>query len=334
MKIRNIKSFTIACIFITSYSSCSKDNNPNVQESNSTAFITKVFEYCPAPGQFINQMPQYNEGDTQKDMINKVFEAIGNNRRGIISLGGYGGYVTVGFDHTIENKKGLCDFRVLGNTFSNTGNNVSGSSEPGIIMVSCDSNKNGIPDDKWFEIAGSAHNNYKEEWYDLFEQSNIDIKFYKNYEIKYKRLKKEYSDQEEYEEYIKWTDNKGNLGYISKNANNKQSYYPQWIDNDEITFKGSRLPNNGINKGSENMPFYVLYKFAYGYADNDMNTSKQAAIDIDWAIDTNGQLAALKGIDFIKIYTGINQINGWTGESSTEIMGIEDLHILNEFIKN
>lgn len=334
MKNRNIIVFTIACNIVISYSSCSKDNNSIVQEKNSTAYITKVFEYCPAPGQFINKMPQYNKGDTQKDMVNKVFEAIGNNRRGIISLGGYGGYVTVGFDHTIENKKGLYDFRILGNAFSNIGNNVSGNSEPGIIMVSCDSNKNGIPDDKWFEIAGSAHNNYKEEWYDLLEQSNIDIKFYKDYEIKYKRQKKEYSSQEEYDEYIKWTDNKGNTGYISKNANNKQSYYPQWIDNDEITFNGSRLPNNGINKGSEDMPYYVLYKFAYGYADNDMITSKQAAIDIDWAIDTNGQPANIKGIDFIKIYTGINQINGWTGESSTEIMGIEDLHILKESIKS
>ncbi len=35
----------------------------------------------------------------------------------MITLGGFGGYVTVGFDHTIQNVEGLRDFRVLGNAF-------------------------------------------------------------------------------------------------------------------------------------------------------------------------------------------------------------------------
>lgn len=35
----------------------------------------------------------------------------------MISLGGFGGYVVVGFDHTITNVTGKRDFRVLGNAF-------------------------------------------------------------------------------------------------------------------------------------------------------------------------------------------------------------------------
>ncbi len=40
-------------------------------------------------------------------MNQKVLDAIGNNKRGMITLGGFGGYVTVGFDHTIQNVEGL-----------------------------------------------------------------------------------------------------------------------------------------------------------------------------------------------------------------------------------
>ena len=35
----------------------------------------------------------------------------------MISLGGYGGYVIFGFDHTVINVKGKKDFMILGNSF-------------------------------------------------------------------------------------------------------------------------------------------------------------------------------------------------------------------------
>ena len=68
-----------------------------------TAYITKVLDFVPAVGQFTNALPAYDEGDTQEVMNEKVLAAIGNNKKGMISLGGFGGYVVVGFDHTITN---------------------------------------------------------------------------------------------------------------------------------------------------------------------------------------------------------------------------------------
>ena len=59
-----------------------------------------------------------------------------------------------------------------------------------------------------------------------------------------------------------------------------------------------------------------------------------SAIDIDWAVDADGNPANLKGVDFIRIYTGINQENGWLGECSTEIAGIVDLHMCNIVIES
>lgn len=113
-------------------------------------YITRVYEYRPAPGQFINVLPQYEEGDTEETMRQKVEECLAYNAGSIISLGGYGGYVVVGFDHTIVNRPGEYDFKVLGNA-------TQGGSEPGIVMVSVDVNGNGMPDDEWYELAGSEY---------------------------------------------------------------------------------------------------------------------------------------------------------------------------------
>lgn len=313
--------------------SCSKEEGIENKPSNvNSAYITKVLEYRPAPGQFVNQMPQYTDGDTYEDMNKKVLEAIGNNNRGTVSLGGYGGYVTVGFDHTIENRSGLRDFRILGNAFVNPGN--GGSCEPGIIMVAYDKNNNGKPDDdEWFEIAGSSHNGVTEEWFEKAQDAGNDINFYNDFEITYFKPEGLPVTQEEKDTYIRWKDNKGNSGYRKMNNTHQQSYYPLWIEDSEMKFRGSRLPQNGVNSGDENSPYYVLYKFSYGYADNATSADVESTFDIDWATDSNGKKANLPGIDFIKVYTGVNQENGWLGECSTEIMGIEDLHILGEKIE-
>lgn len=333
-----LKYFTVTMTMAGIFSglvSCSKEEGTggNTPQGQGSAYITKVLEYRPAPGQFVNQLPEYTEGDTREDMNRKVLESIGNNNKGTVSLGGYGGYVVVGFDHTIENRAGLRDFRILGNAFVNPGN--GGSCEPGIVMVAYDRNGNGMPDaDEWFEIAGSCHNGITEkDWFGKAQEAGNDINFYRDFEITYYRPAGLPSTQEEKDKYIRWEDNKGNSGYRTMNNTHKQSYYPLWIEDSEMKFSGSRLPQNGINNGDENNPYYVLYRFSYGYADNDTNTSIESTFDIDWAIDSNGNKVSLPGVDFIKVYTGVNQENGWLGECSTEIMGIEDLHILNETIE-
>lgn len=328
------KLLYVTCLTLSMLTiACSDTNEPEVpqQPIKKTAYITRVLDFRPAPGQYINEMPIYEEGDTQETMNQKVLDAIGANRRGLVSLGGFGGYVVVGFDHTIENKKGKCDFRILGNAFvSSQGENrpVGGNSEPGIIRVAYDANGNGMPDEEeWFEIAGSAHRNPEgESWYALAQQAGNDVNRYTDYEITYYRPD-QHAEQNGNEEYIRWEDNRGRTGYLSKNAFHKQSYYPQWIEQDQLIFRGTCLPQNSVDESGNGM-YYVLYKFAYGYADNDTNTSDGSAIDIDWALDRDGNAVNLPGVDFIQIYTGVNQSSGQLGECSTEIMGVEDLHVL------
>lgn len=316
---------------ILAVTACSSEDGPKGGDNTPTPFVTRVIDYRPAVGQFTNQLPEYEEGDTQEDMNRKALAAIGGEGEGMVTLGGFGGYIIVGFDHTIENKSGLCDFRVLGNAFYANGQSDYGSCEPGVIMVSYDANHNNQADDPWYEIAGSSHLGGKENWIDLANEAGNDTKTIANYEITY--FRPEQNPDTATDNYIRWEDNQGNSGYKAMNSSHKQPYYPQWIKEDKITFKGTRLPQNGIDLSKEGK-YYALYRFRYGYADNELNSNDASAIDIDWAVDGQGNPVNLPGVDFIKIYTGVNQENGWLGECSTEITGVVDLHLTQVEIKS
>ncbi|MDE6131542.1 MAG: cell surface protein, partial [Muribaculaceae bacterium] len=87
------------------------------EEIEYSPYISRVYEYRPAPGQFINEMPRFEEGDTYESILQKAEESISGTNDIMISLGGYGGYVTFGFDHTVINVPGEKDFRIWGNCF-------------------------------------------------------------------------------------------------------------------------------------------------------------------------------------------------------------------------
>ncbi len=286
-----------------------------------TPYLTKVCDFMPAPGQFGNVLPQYEAGDTQETINKKVENAIANNKRGMISLGAYGGYVVVGFDHTIVNVPGKKDFKVLGNAFYASGNTTgkkAGSCEPGIVMVAYDKNKNGKPDDdEWYELAGS-------EYSKPTTIKNYEITYYKPDENKTPTPSPSVSATDT--TYVKWTDNQGKSGYIFKNGFHKQSYYPQWAGS-KITFKGGTLIANNAFDQSGKGTYWVLFAEDWGYADNAPNDSDLSNFDIDWAVDSNGNKVKLPGIDFVKVYTGLQQWAGWLGETSTEVAGVTDLNL-------
>lgn len=324
------------------------------RSKQASPYISEVFDYMPAPGQFVNELPKYEPGDTHKDMVRKAGEWLVGEDAWMITLGGWGGYVTVGFDHTIVNVPGKRDFRINGNAFGAAMGRPNapfgGSCEPGIIMVAYDKNKNGKPDeDEWYEIKGSSNFSAKDEpWYDFAVGNGNDVRVFRDYQITYHKplretpeLEGDMSDPGKYasiQNYIKWEDNQSNSGYKVKNIYHTQSYYPAWVGDNTLTFKGIRLPENGINEGqfvpgiNDSNIYFVLYGFRYGYVDNHPNTQDGSAIDIDWAIDKDGNKVNLPGIDFVKIYNGVNQENGWLGETSTEVERGEDLHLLGKSI--
>ncbi|MDE5887664.1 MAG: cell surface protein [Muribaculaceae bacterium] len=290
------------------------------EEVEYSPYISRVYEYCPAPGQFVNEMPRYEEGDTYADILKKAEESISGTNDIMITLGGYGGFVTFGFDHTVINVPGEYDFRIWGNSFYELTDPTrkGGSAEPGIVMVSYDENCNGIPDDEWYELAGSA-------FYDKSTKHN--------YTVSYKHPEEAHSpvgDESGFltdVEYIPWHDSEGIDSFLPKNIFHDQSYWPQWNDADELIFKGTCLPSNAVDT-SGNGRYYILYCYDWGYVDNHPNDYPDLnSFKIDWAVDNSGNPVNLPGVDFIRVYTGVNQYCGWLGETSTELCRGADLHI-------
>lgn len=309
-KLINCFLFALSTLVVIS---CKKDKPIDEEEpvtDKKQAYISKVFEYKPAPGQFIN--------DASFGTSAKAQTLIGGVNNGLVSLGGFGGYIVFGFDHTIENKLGH-DIGIYGNPLIGVGMEFS---EPGIVCVMQDLNKNGLPDDgEWYELAGSEY---------------TAVETIKNYTITYHRPANLTED-------IKWTDSKGNTGYILRNQFHNQDYFPGWVTANEVQFIGTLLKNTlQLNNG------IVLNKpLAFGYADNgSANYIKLQnelgrgynSFDIDWAVDNKGNKINLTYIDFVKVYTAQNS-NGnpssdpnnaqarTVGEVSTEIGGAIDLNI-------
>ena len=120
-------------------------------------FATRVVEYAPAPGQFV-QSSQYNDPSRALGPPGMAGGLSAGDNAKVVTLGGFGGTITLGFDHSIwanpHNPMGL-DFIVFGNAFFVGGDVNRRWAESGVVEVSRDDNHNGLADDAWYLIPGS-----------------------------------------------------------------------------------------------------------------------------------------------------------------------------------
>ncbi len=279
-----------------------EDERYRPRTESSAAEAQKVWEYTPAPGQFINELK--TSGFTGEELTAEAAVAYAERRMSegrFVSLGGFGGYIVVGFDHSVDNGGGY-DFAVEGNSFD-------GSSEPGIVWVMQDENGDGKPNDTWYELRGSESG----------KPTTIQ-----NYAVTYYRPAEPQSP-------VKWSDSEGVEGEIDYiGAHHTQDYYyPAWIAADSYTLSGTRLEARNYDK-SGNGTMWVQPAYDWGYADNHSSVdfiSRNGAFnlfDIDNAVDTWGNAAEIEYIDFVKVQCGVNAKSGHLGELSTEVFSVVD----------
>ena len=281
------------------------------QSGASNAEWNKIFDYTPAPGQFINELKTGGFDGTQTTMETAIAYAEERLRdENWVSLGGFGGYIVVGFDHSIDNS-GDYDFGIMANSFA-------GSSEPGIVWVMQDENGNGLPDDTWYELAGS----------ETGKATTIQ-----NYAVTYYRPTGPMMP-------VQWTDNLGNYGEVDylKQFHRQDYYYPLWIEADSYTLTGTCLEPRNYD-ASGNGSYWVNDQYDWGYADNfspvdrlteDDNAEGEVNANhfkISNAIDCDCEPIHLNYVDFVKVQVGVNAKSGWLGELSTEVCGFFDYNM-------
>lgn len=130
--------------------------------SSASPFATSVRDYRPAPGQFINNPGQ--QGISFNDPLRALGPPVGGGSQTadnskVVTLGGFGGSLTLGFDHTILdapcNPLGL-DCIVFGNAYWVGNDPARRWAECATIEISLDANANGVADDAWYLIPGSS----------------------------------------------------------------------------------------------------------------------------------------------------------------------------------
>ncbi len=276
----------------------------------SAQYISEVYEYCPAPGQYINVDP-WGTPSAMQSVIGGI--------NGSMTLGTFGGYVVFGFENPVENDPlnpyGI-DFSVFGNPYDDW-------SEPAAVYVMKDQNQNGVPDDQWYLLAGSDY---------FFSTTKND------YCVTYSNPGGENAID------IPWSDNQGNTGVVEVNEFHSQPWYPLIANFPEIPSDHYSLEGHYVKiRLDETNPASVKsYCRAFGYADNYKrsagthllpdNPYTQAlengggdAFDISWAVDSLGNYVDLDAIDFVKVQSAAMGNGGWLGEISTEVCGAVDI---------
>lgn len=259
----------------------------------------RVVEFVPAPGQYTN-------GSFTTDVEKKIRSKGG----GLVSLGGFGGYVIIEFEEPVKNNPrnpyGI-DFTIFGNSFEINGSPGVYNQEPGAVEVAM--NKEG----PWYHLAGSE-----------FENGDT----YSDYQITYWNTKSESTNAG------KWIDNKGNEGVVKNGQYPNADKFPA-IDQESFSLSGVSILNDVLASdiGTERK------QVKYGYVDsvpkkNDdyempnnpyTSTIEGAggdAMDISWAVDKDGNHIHIDEIKYVKIYTAVNKSVGSIGEISTEVSGL------------
>lgn len=310
-----------------------------------TAAGTELYAYLPAPAQFVN------EGVTTGgwgDAYDSAGTLKGNSSTGM-SLGFFGGYAVYKFENQIADDPTHpygADFIVYGNAFW-------GNSEAGCIQVSKDGQT-------WYDIAGSmyytkstpnstiTYNNpsVTEDAAITAPGSNLGTLAPVSYTLNGAAG-------------TVTTNTFHNHSWFPLNANYfaASGSRAAMAKVDEFSFVSRTLASNGVTDtltftGTllNNYPgISATASIGFGYCDVHPNktlggtiaynpyqtftsssdydtkvagTSGGDPIDIAWAVNPDGTPANLDSIRYVRIYTGMAQMNGIFGEISTEVCGV------------
>lgn len=207
------------------------------------ADFDRVFEFTPAPGQFVNEKVSGYSGESTA--AEAAIYAEKRLRSGLyLSLGGFGGYVVVGFDHDIVNNGGYNprhrrqSDRDSQRTRDSVGDARRQRQQPCPTIRGTNSR---VATAVRMRRRGRRCSGYEVTYYRPAAAGQPVI----------------------------WCDNLGATGeidYIA--ASHKQDfYYPSWISADSYTLGGTRLKARNYDRDGDGT-YWVNPAYDWGYADN------------------------------------------------------------------
>lgn len=265
--------------------------SPDLLSRTVSPFATRVLDYSPAAGQFVND-PQYN--NPARALGAPVGGGtISPDNSKLVTLGGFGGSITLGFARTIRDDPnhpmGL-DFIVFGNSSWLANLPSIRWAEAAIVEISRDVNRNGLADDAWYVIPGSHL---------------TDVQ-----------------GQRRNGRFILPDEPFASPPIFNVNTDGSEAFWG-YADMNPVLRLGDLDGDNVIDDPSLSPEDF------YTVPDDPQREGITAAsgggdaFDIAWAVDeVTGQPAQLSGFDFIRITTAVDAQNGQFGEVSAEIGGV------------
>jgi len=275
---RHLTLFSLSCVLL----SCYGDPTSITGEPSEENFAGFVIEYKPSPGQFVHNL---------KTEISALSAPDGN----CITLGGFGGSITLKMNNPIIDKPGKPDFVVWGNAMFISGNSRHRWAEPAIIEISPDNTH-------WYLIGGSLFNSNNQP------ASNILVHTYSN------------------TNNASWPPSLSHISnYTVTNICLNNAFLPRVRSSDNSYTNGPAETTETLYGYADCTPKATLSKnwiaddpFQFG-----IENSGGDAIMLEWAIDTNGQsiYASISNKQFyyIRLTTAVFHFAGWLGEMSTEV---------------
>ncbi len=288
-------------------------------------FANTVMEFEPAPGQFVNH-PDFNDPARALGPPSGGGTSAPNNSS-IVSLGGFGGYIVLGFDHTIFddplNPFGM-DAIVFGNAHWVGGNPNRHWAECATIEISLDENENGLADDPWYLIPGSHVINPTLQLTTMgWDDDTEDDGFPPENEL---WIPPGYSGTWETEAFALPGSVFGPTVVLNPIVNGQSEGIFGYADYSPTLVLGDVNAANVVDDATLSPDEF------YTSPDDPLTVGMTAgsgggdAFDIAWAIDPiTGHPAALFGFDFIRITSAVNSVSPVFGEKSAEIDAVADV---------
>lgn len=322
--------------------SCAQPNG------GTTAAGTALYAYLPAPAQFVNEgVTTGGWGDAYDS--NGAVKATGSTG---VSLGFFGGYAVYEFENPIADDPTHpygADFIVYGNAFWNnseagciqvskdgtTWYDIAGSmyytkSTKGATITYTNPNPN---EDKGITAAGATstladvpyaltvngtttsgtvtkNTFHNHSWFPLNANYFVDS-----------GTRKEMAKVDEFS-FVSRTLNSDNITSTLTFKGTLLTNYPGTGKTDQIGFGYCDVHPNKTLGGTIAYNPYQTFTSSSDYDTKVAGTSGGDPIDIAWAVKSNGTPANLDSIRYVRIYTGMAQMNGIFGEISTEVCGV------------